>query len=511
LISEGLDFVFLKRLNWKCQFVDVKTKGNSSVKFSKYGATLQIRLVALIILTVLTVSIISLLLDYRREYQQHLNVILSTLEEQARTLKISRRNIREPLAFAQYVNDLCAQMNEFVSPGHHILVLDKTGKLLVSSQHHSGVEVKNALLSANPDEQIIRVDRHNVAQVRLKDEDGMTIILAQYLDHMEQILQSQLISRSAATAVTSIIIISLIYLVINLWVIKPVKNLADSAKQWAKSNFSIRSVAAGSAEIRLLSEEFNSMAAQLERHKRNQIAEFKQAQMIQANLLPVSHPIVSGLSIIAEYHPAKHIGGDLYDIFSLPNGRTAVVILDVCGHGISAALLTGVVKMSLHRRLAEKSDLTETMKLVNKDLLACTPAGNFVTACVGIWNQFEYTWTYCAAGHLGGLLLRQNNIQSLGSTSQLLGVLPGTDWASKKIHLSAGDRLFLYTDGVTDAGVTKGENVPFDLGRILLSYNGLPLTEQVANVISEIIQVSSGKIEDDVTIVAFEVLPKAVS
>lgn len=238
----------------------MRPKSNSSVIFSKHRVTLQIRLVALIILTVLTVSVISVFLDYRREHNQHINTILASLEEQARALKTSRTRITESSGFAEYVEDFCAQMNEFVSPGHHILILDETGAVRVSAQHHSGAEVAHALLSANPDDQIICAGKHRLAQVRLKDEDGTTIVLAQYLDHMERILRSQLISRGLATAVTAIILIFLIYLVINSWVIKPVTNLADAAKQWAKRNFSIRPAPIGSAEFRLLSEEFNSMA-----------------------------------------------------------------------------------------------------------------------------------------------------------------------------------------------------------------------------------------------------------
>ncbi len=454
---------------------------------------MQVRLVTFVILTVLVVSAVGVFLDYRREYNQHINAILASLEEQARTLKAARKRTTQHSIFAKYVDDFCAQMNEFISPGHHILILDETGAVMVSAQHHSGVEVVDSLISANPDDQIICVGKHRLAQIRLKDEDGTTIILAQYLDHMEQILRSQLISRGLVITATAIILIFLIYLIIKSWVIKPVNNLLTTAKQWAKSNFSIRSGAMGAAEFRVLSEGFNSMAEQLEAQENQRIGELEQARKIQTKLLPVSQPTVSGLSITAEYHPAKHIAGDLYDIFSLPGDRIAIAILDVCGHGISAALLTGVVKMSLHRRLAEKDYLAEAMKLVNDDLLACTPDGKFITACVGVWNQGEQTWTYCAAGHPGGLLLSQNHARFLESTAPLIGVFHETDWSLSKVHLSEGDRIFLYTDGVTDAGVTKGQNVPYDLDKILLNCNVLPLTEQVATIISETIRYGSGE------------------
>jgi len=213
----------------------VREKRNNTVKFSEHGATLQVRLVTFVILTVLVVSAVGAFLDYRREYNQQINAILASLEEQARTIKTTHKRITQHSIFAKYVDDFCAQMNEFISPGHHILILDVKGAVMVSAQHHSGVEVVDSLISANPDDQIICMGKHRLAQVRLKDEDGTTIILAQYLDHMEQILRSQLISRSLVITATATILIFLIYLIIKSWVIKPVNNLLTAAKQWAKS------------------------------------------------------------------------------------------------------------------------------------------------------------------------------------------------------------------------------------------------------------------------------------
>lgn len=481
---------------------------NIITKFQKYRGTLQFHLIALIVLTVSIVSTTGMLLDYRREYNQHISLIIASLEEQAQAIRIARLKIKEVSEFGRYVDDLCAQMNDSVSPGHHILVLDDTGAVTIRAQHHSGIEVERALLSANLKNSIISLGEHRLAQVRLKDKDGTTIILAQYLDHVEHILKAQLLSRAVISTATALAIISLIYLVINLLVIKSVTNLAAAAKLWAKRNFSIRSTPTGSAEFCLLAEEFNSMADQLEQHELSYLAELEQARRIQNNLLPVSHPTIAGLSVAADYCPARKVAGDLYDIFTLSENRTAIVILDVCGHGISAALLTGVVKMSLHRRLAEKEDIEEAMRLVNADLLDCTPDGLFVTACVCVWDQYNGSWTYCAAGHPGGLLLSQNRIQELVSTAPLLGVFSEAEWSSNTVNLSQGDRIFLYTDGVADAGITRDKNGPCNLGKILLNHGDMCLTKQVEALMSETVRHSNEEIIDDATILAVEVLPK---
>ena len=398
-------------------------------------------------------------------------------------------------------------MNDYISPGHHILLLDKKGNIAVRTRHHSGAEVEEALLAADPQEQILCIGKHKLAQVRRIDQDGTIIILAQYLDHMEEILESQLISRGITAAATAFVIIFLIYLVLNYWVIKPVTNLVTAAREWADRNFAARSTPTGPSDLHLLAEEFNSMAAQLERHEHNLTAELEQANQIQAKLLPTTQPNVPGLVVATEYRPAAHVAGDLYDIFKLPDGKTAIVIMDVCGHSISAALLTGVVKMSLHRRLAENDDLCVSMKLVNKDLLDCMPVGQFVTACVGIWDQKGRTWTYCGAGYHAGELLSHGKIKSLAATAPLLGVL--TDdvaWKTEKISLSVGDRVFLYTDGVIEAGTPDNRLKISGLQKTLNSLADSSITEQVKSTMSQVIQHDAGIVKDDATIVAFEVL-----
>ena len=115
-----------------------------------------------------------------------------------------------------------------------------------------------------------------------------------------------------------------------------------------------------------------------------------------------------------------------------------------------------------------------------------------------------------AAGHPGGVLLRQSKAETLEATGPLLGVFADEDWSTHTINLSSGDRLFLYTDGVVDAVAAKDALHVCNLEEILLEGAGLELVEQVATLMEEAASGSSDNIKDDVTIVAFEVLSEAV-
>jgi serine phosphatase RsbU (regulator of sigma subunit) len=324
---------------------------------------------------------------------------------------------------------------------------------------------------------------------------------------MEEVLRNQLISRGFTTLATTLAIILMIYFVLKSWVIKPVNNLASSAKEWARRNFSARSSLMGPADFRFLASEFNSMSEQLEEHEQNRLAELDEAKRIQEKLLPGGEPSISGLHVTTEYRPAEHVAGDLYDIFELSENRTCISIFDVCGHGISAALLTGVVKMSLHRRLAEEEELSEAMRLLNADISACVPEGHFVTACVGLWDERDRSWTFCAGGHPGGVLLRQNrDIEILESTAPLLGVFEGRKWPITRIKLSPGEKMFLYTDGVVESGLAEGQAEYYDLAKVLSGCFDLGLREQVLIIMGGTAERSRSGLKDDATMVAFEVL-----
>lgn len=472
------------------------------------GTTLQCRLTLSIVTVILVVLGTGMLLDLHLAREQLINTTIGSLEEQARAIRTARLQITDPAQYARYVDNFCAQMNIYISPGHHILVLDETGEVSTRSRHHSGAEVEQALLAGSPQDRILTVGQHRLAQVRVRDKRGGTIIVAQYLDHMERILRWQLMSLVLTAAATALAIILLIYLIMKVWVIAPVNGLVAAARQWAARDFSARSESIGPADFRLLADEFNIMSEQLERHERTRRAELEQARTIQANLLPTAQPTAPALRIATEYRPAEHIGGDLYDVFDLPHDRICIAILDVCGHGISAALLTGVVKMSLHRRLAEEGSLRAAVRGVNRDLLACTPEGHFVTACVGIWNPQERSWTYCAAGHPGGLLLTPHGTESLESTAPLLGALEETHWPANTIKLSPGDRVFLYTDGVVESGLAEENLGDYDLEGLVGRSADSGVTEQVAAIMAETIRRSGGEMKDDATIVAFEVAPE---
>ena len=469
------------------------------------NSSLRIRLFVAIVASTFVISTVVMAIEYRYQYKIHLAQTLASLEEQARALQVARKHLSGFDEFSDYLDAFCEQMNAYISPGHHVLVLDPNENVIVRSRHHSGQGVEDALLAFSKDASVLPALGHTLAQYRLTEADGTTLVLAQYLDHMEGILRVQLLGRGLSLMLTAIAIIICIWWTVNHWIIKPLDDLVRPVKLWGTSDITARAPLTGPVDFHLLAREFNIMADQLADHEARHISEMKQATNIQASLLPKLPSMIRGLTIAAQYRPAAHVAGDLYDVFGLPGEKTAIAIIDVCGHGISAALLTGAVKMALHHRLEETEDLSEAMHNMNKDLSACIPEGCFVTACVGIWDPEDSSWTYCGAGHSGGFLLTADSIKSLPSTGSLMGIPSIANFAINRIHLADGQRLFLYTDGLVELDIAVGQFGEKRLAVLIANTRKLNLDQQTSQILSHITHLSAHEPVDDITIVALEV------
>lgn len=252
----------------------------SCAKKAILKTTLQFRLVGLLVLIGILIPAIGMVVDYHRAYNESVSATVASLEEQARSLLIAYDKIVGEDNYRDYVIEHCRQMNEFISPGHLIIVLDAKGDVLVQV-HHQADEINKDLFTSGSETNILKSNRHELAYTMLTHQTaGITVIVAQTLDHMEMRLRNQLVNRGITTGVSVLSLISIVYLAMRLWVIRPVSGLVVAARQWAMRNFNTRSVPVGSEDFRILSEEFNAMADELEKYDREHRHEIEQARKI---------------------------------------------------------------------------------------------------------------------------------------------------------------------------------------------------------------------------------------
>jgi sigma-B regulation protein RsbU (phosphoserine phosphatase) len=175
------------------------------------------------------------------------------------------------------------------------------------------------------------------------------------------------------------------------------------------------------------------------------------AREIQQSILPRALPETAGLRVAARYLPMSEIGGDFYDFDTQRPNRLGVLIADVTGHGVPAALVAAMVKIAF---AAESGRLDDPgLVLTNMNRTLCGKfAGAYVTACCGVIDGLNRTLRYSSAGHPAPLLRRSDGrVEQLGQHGLLLAFDAAARYATAEVALNVGDRLVFFSDGLVEA------------------------------------------------------------
>jgi phosphoserine phosphatase RsbU/P len=186
--------------------------------------------------------------------------------------------------------------------------------------------------------------------------------------------------------------------------------------------------------------------------------ELDRAREIQRNLLPKTLPQLPGVQVAGTWQPARVVGGDYFDVVRLDSKRLGVCIGDVAGKGISAALLMANLQASFRALATPDTPPSAVCAKLNAFLCGNLATGKFITLFYGVLDAERLAFTYESAGHCPALLLKQSgHVEALHGGGAVLGVLPDWTYRDSVVSLAAGDRLLLYTDGVTEAANHAGE------------------------------------------------------
>ena len=195
--------------------------------------------------------------------------------------------------------------------------------------------------------------------------------------------------------------------------------------------------------------------------------ELGMAREIQTSLLPEHCPLIRGWDAAAHWHPALEIGGDFYDFIHLGDSRWAIVIGDVADKGVPAALFMSLTRSLFHAFAGMGMEPGEVLRRVNDEMLQHSRSGMFVTALYALLDGHSNTFEIFNAGHHPALVYRSRarRVESVRMAGIALGIVEDPTFGGKTLRLSEGDRIFLYTDGVTDA--LNSEEEEFGLDRLV--------------------------------------------
>ncbi len=222
-------------------------------------------------------------------------------------------------------------------------------------------------------------------------------------------------------------------------------------------------------------------------------SELEVASQIQAELLPAEFPAIDGYSFHAFQVQCRSVGGDLYDIRKLKDGRILISMADVSGKGMGAALLASNILASF-RILYDTPDfdILDAVRRVSAQLLTFSRPGDFATLFIGILQPEKHHIQYVNAGHDPPMLVRNDGcIEMLEASGLPIGVLDMPAWKTETVDLKPGDFLFAYTDGITEALNEKNELFGEERLRALLIESGGQspgiLTEKIARDVRDFI------------------------
>lgn len=237
--------------------------------------------------------------------------------------------------------------------------------------------------------------------------------------------------------------------------------------------------------------------------------ELELARQVQQSMLPRIFPMVPGYTFAATNRPARHVGGDFYDVFLLDANLVGIVVGDVSDKGLPSALYMALTRSLLFAEARRERSPAQVLQNVHRLLLALGEANMFVTIFYGVIDVSARRLTYARAGHDYPLLLRQGGVQTLGGEGTILG-FPGLDdlgLTEEEMALQPADRLLLYTDGLTDVIDESGRL--FSLQRlipIIQRHAELSLDELCAAVFADLEAYQGDAPQnDDMTILVVEV------
>ena len=368
---------------------------------------------------------------------------------------------------------------------------------------------------------------HITALVPIKNSGGavQSILCAQV--QMDELDAERIIflKRTAQAVLIHLILIIFIggqYL--NLKLLKPLIALNQGVQEISGGNLNKKLEIRTGDELQNLAENFNTMTDELKAQMNNlkkvtaekeRIAtELDVATKIQKSMLPKNFSVDARAEIFATMTPAKEVGGDLYDCYKIDENNLFVTVADVSGKGVPAALFMVAAITNLRNftaALKNPDDLKTAIESTSNKLCANNDGGLFVTAFSGVLNLTTGKFIYVNAGHNPPLVRRRGkNFEEL--SQELNFVLGGwEDWnyIQQEIQLEAGDTIFMYTDGITEAVDVSGQM--YSLERLKDFLNGLDENLSAEKILREVqnsLQEFSNDAEqaDDITmlVVKFE-------
>ena len=398
-------------------------------------------------------------------------------------------DIKYYYVFVPYENDLVYVWDAVYEEGHCEL-----------GEHEEymegGKEAVDAVMKLDPPEDILITDDDKYGHIAsayspIFDSSGKAVAVVGVdlsFPDMKAMIRQIILSIVAITSVVSFFMVAITYVILDRNIVRPIGLLTEKAGEMISKLETDKEISVDidtNDEIETLAESFVTMDRDLREYirklgtvtaERERIgAELNIATKIQASMLPrifPPFPDKEEFELFASMSPAKEVGGDFYDFFMVGEDKLALIIADVSGKGVPAALFMVIAKVLIKNFTLQGMPTSEVLSTVNERLCANNDTGLFVTVWIAIIDLKTGDGRASNAGHEHPALYRQKE----GSFelvkyrhSPAVAAMEGMKFEEHGFHLDPGDMLFVYTDGVTEA--SNADNELFGEERLTAALN----------------------------------------
>jgi phosphoserine phosphatase RsbU/P len=408
-------------------------------------------------------------------------------------------------ATAEFIEQVCQKMQGSRSPGHAIIVAQDSEVLHSNGSGHGH-------LTIDAHRELLRAFRAGRSQFRWRDkavvlggheENGTAVVIAELATNIRRLARSEAMWHLGGLMILSLLAALIMDAVLWRLIRKPIREMSVTVDAVARGEFGVQWGAPVGRELQILTRSFNIMSESLAANECQHRRQMRQAREIQEHLLP-NGVRVPGLCISRYFQPADDVAGDYYDIIPLSNGSWLLVIADVAGHGIPAAMAATILKSLLLCAAQSRQTPTEILRQVNRQFTSLLPSGRFVTLLLVVWQPDTRRLAYVNSGHPAGLVWNPSGeFRELSATGMPVGVMPDdAPLPSRELEVVSGDRLIWFTDGLIEAFSPDGEMFGMDRLRDLITQSGAEDPERLQETILAAVRgfVGSGTFKDDLTL-----------
>ncbi len=470
--------------------------------------TLTRRLLVSINLTVAVILGAFMVWSYRAQWQAHLHEKATALNEEAQTLlpAVARVRSQGSASVQSLIDDVCGAMREATSPGHHIAVQMGNETLQAHAHHRASPVILAAMQQAVSDPARMALLEDEFILVGSAAEGNVTVYVSEYISILRKILHSQLIGSIGILVALGVTIAVVVNVMLRRLLLRPVHEMAGTVRRFGAGELQARMPHLDTEELSLLAEEFDRMAAVIERAEAERRGRMEKARRIQDNLRP-DLGALKDLRSACIFQPAAEVAGDYYDVLTLADGSVLLCIADVTGHGVPAAMDAAMLKALLHTFSDREKDPQKLLQLLDAAFQRVALPEDFATMLLARWDRQARSLSLANAGHVPGLLVRSGgSMQAVSATGPPLGVEEGSEWETAILQPAAGDRFVLFTDGLTETASADGGLFGQErLENILEKTASKPLSDLPDRIIDEVKAFRGpARQTDDLTLLAVE-------